>query len=74
MARSDPFLEELQRVSADLDRLIADRTTGQPSQPRHDGHIDQAEALAARLRGVGRGPGRPVNPPIGRTAAGGHIW
>jgi hypothetical protein len=74
MAHSDPFLEELVRVSADLDRLIADRSVGQPSQLRHDGHVDQAGELAARLRSAGRGPGRTVNPPIGRTATGGYVW
>ena len=74
MPRSDPFLEELVRVSADLDRLIADRSVGQPSQPRHDGHVDQAGALATRLHIAGRGSGRPVNPPLGRTATGGYGW
>jgi hypothetical protein len=74
MAQTDAFLDELVRVSADLDRLIADRQVGRPSQPRHDGHVDQAEKLAMRLRGAGRGPGRPIHAPIGKTPCGKTIW
>lgn len=67
MAQADLFLDELVRVSADLDRLIAERQLGQPSQTRHDGHVDQAERLAIRLRAIGRGPGRPIPRPIARV-------
>jgi hypothetical protein len=70
MAQPDAFLAELVRVSADLDRLIADRITGQPSQPSHEEHVDQAERLADRLRAIGRGPGRPVHAPRYISACG----
>ncbi len=73
MAHADPFLDELVRVSADIDRLIADRQQSQPSHSGSDRHIDQARALAARLDRAGRGPGRPVHTPIGRTAHG-YAW
>lgn len=70
MASTDAFLDELVRASADLDRLIADRTVSPPSHTRHERHVTQAEELAARLKRAGRGPGRqdpagtsPVNPP-----------
>lgn len=74
MAHADAFLEELIRISGDLDRLIADRTAGPTSQPRSERHIDQAEELGARLCRAGRGPGRPVNPPLGRTSSGAYVW
>lgn len=75
MVQTDAFLDEITRVSADLDRLIADRQSGaRPSQTRHDGHVDQAEELAARLIRVARGPGRrPVHPPLAITAIG-TVW
>ena len=73
MAQADPFLEVLVRASADLDRLIAERTAGQPSQTRSERHIDQAGEIGARLARAGRGPGRPVNPPLGRTPHG-CVW
>lgn len=74
MAQADAFLEELVRISGDLDRLIADRTAGPTSHTRSERHIDQAETLAAQLLRAGRGLGRPVNPPLGRTPGGGYIW
>lgn len=76
MAHADPFLDELLRASDALDRLIADRIAGQhqPSQSQHAEHVDRAGAIAASLHQAGRGPGRLVNPPIGRTAAGGYVW
>lgn len=70
MAQADAILEELQRISADLDHLIADRTAGRVSHTRSDAHIDQMERLSERLQRLARGSGRPVNPPIGRTADG----
>ena len=73
MARSRPLIEELVRVSADLDRLIGDMETGRPSQPRHDGHIDQVERLAERMIAAARGTGRPVNAPLGRVGSG-MVW
>ena len=73
MVQTDAFLDELVRVSADLDRLIADRQVGRPSQPRHDGHVDQAEVLATRLRSAGRGPGRLTHKPLGITPIG-MVW
>ncbi|MGN6270877.1 MAG: hypothetical protein ACTHM0_13415 [Sphingomonas sp.] len=73
MARQTKLLEELVRASGELDRLIADMETGRPSQTRHDGHIDQVERLARRLIEAARGPGRPVNPPLGRAGAG-FVW
>lgn len=67
------LLDELQRVSAELDVLIADMSNGRPSQTRHDGHIDQVEQLAKRMRDAARGPGRSVNPPLARQGSG-YIW
>ncbi len=74
MAQTNALLDECMRVSADLDRLIADMQVGRPSQTRHEGHVDQAEAMAARLTRAARGPGRPVNRPIARTANGSLVW
>lgn len=75
MAQPDAFLDEIMRVSADLDRLIADRQSmGRPSHARHEGHVDRAERLAMRLRGAGRGLDRPHHPPIGTTPDGKLIW
>lgn len=73
MAHPDPFLDEMVRQQAALDRLIAARTQGQPSQRKHDEHVDQAEAIAASLRQAARGPGRSVNPPIARLGTG-YVW
>ena len=70
---SSPLLDELVRVSADLDVLIADMVIGRPSQTRSDGHIDQVEQLAARMRKAARGPGRIVNPPLARVGSG-YLW
>ncbi|WP_296222730.1 hypothetical protein [uncultured Sphingomonas sp.] len=67
------LLDELVRVSGDLDELIADMSNGRPSQSRHDGHIDQAEQLAARIRTAARGPGRSVNPPLAKVGSG-YLW
>jgi hypothetical protein len=67
------MLDELRRVSADLDVLIADMSNGRPSQTRHDGHVDQAEQLAARIRTAARGPGRSVNPPLAKVGSG-YLW
>lgn len=69
----DAFLDELIGASADLDRLIADRQNGHTSQTRHEVHVDQAGAIAKRLREAGRGPGRPVSPPIGKIENG-YAW
>lgn len=75
MAQPDAFLDEIMRVSADLDRLIADRQSmGRPTQNLHEGHVDRAERLATRLRGAGRGLDRPQHPPIGKTSSGKLIW
>jgi hypothetical protein len=74
MAQTDAFLDELRRISADLDRLMADRqTAGRLSQRQHDDHVDRAEKLAARLVRVGRGSGRLHNPPIAQVGAG-YVW
>jgi hypothetical protein len=70
MAQSDAFLAELVRVSANLDRLIADRIVGQLSDTRHEQHVDQAKELADRLQAIGRGPGRPVHAPLYISACG----
>lgn len=67
------MIEELVRISADLDSLIGDMQVGRPSHTRLDGHIDQVERLAERMRRAARGPGRPVNAPLGR-AGGGFVW
>ncbi len=67
------MLDQLRRVSADLDVLIADMSNGRPSQTRHDGHVDQAEQLAARIRTAARGPGRSVNPPLAKVGSG-YLW
>lgn len=67
------LLDELERVSAELDVLTRDMRSGWPSQTRHDGHIDQVEQLAARMRQAARGPGRPVNPPLARVGSG-CLW
>ncbi|WP_156679361.1 hypothetical protein [Sphingomonas profundi] len=68
-----PLADELERVSADLDKLIGAMRAGRPSQTQHDGHVDQVEQLAIRMRRAVRGPGRPENPPIGRCGRG-YIW
>ncbi len=70
MAQTKALLDECMRVSADLDRLIADMQVGRPSQTRHEGHVDQAEDMAGRLLRAARGSGRPQHPPIARTASG----
>jgi len=67
------LLDELRRVSAEIDELIADMSNGRPSQTKHDGHIDQVEQLAKRMRDAARGPGRSVNPPLGRIGSG-YVW
>lgn len=66
-------VDEAERVSAELDQLIADMRTGRPSQTRHDGHADQMVLLGKRLIEAARGPGRPVNPPLGRIGSG-YMW
>lgn len=73
MAQPKSLYDELVRVSGDLDVLIADMSNGRPSQTRHDGHVDQVEGLAARLRKAARGPGRPINPPLAKVGTG-YIW
>lgn len=73
MAQPKFLVDELVRVSADLDELIADISNGRPSQTSHDGHIDQAEQLAVRIRTAARGPGRSVNPPLARVGTG-YRW
>lgn len=73
MAQPKSLYDELVRVSGDLDVLIADMSNGRPSQTRHDGHIDQVEGLAARLRKAARGPGRSVNPPLAKVGSG-YLW
>ena len=61
------LLDELRRTSAALDELIAAMSVDQPSQPKHEGYVDQVERLCARMRRAARGPGRTVNaPPAGR--------
>lgn len=73
MAQPKSLYDELVRVSGDLDVLIADMGTGRPSQTRHDGHIEQAEGIAARIRAAARGPARPVNPPLAKVGTG-YLW
>lgn len=73
MPQPKSLYDELVRVSGDLDVLIADMSDGRPSQTRHDGHIDQVEGLAARLRKAARGPGRSVNPPLAKVGTG-YLW
>ena len=74
MAQPQPSaVDEAERVSADLDQLIADLRAGRPSQTRHDGHVDQMVLLGRRLITAARGPGRLVNPPLGRIGAG-YMW
>ena len=73
MPQLKPMLDELVRVSADLDVLIADMSNGRPSQTSHDGHVDQAEQLAARIRMAARGPGRSINPPLAKVGSG-YLW
>lgn len=73
MAQPKSLYDELVSVSGDLDVLIADMSNGRPSQTRHDGHIDQVEGLAARLRKAARGPGRPINPPLAQVGSG-YLW
>lgn len=67
------LLDELRRVSGEIDELIADMSSGRPSQTQHDGHADQVVELARRMREAARGPGRPVNPPLGRHGSG-YVW
>ncbi len=73
MAQPKSLYDELVSVSGDLDVLIADMSNGRPSQTRHDGHIDQVEGLAGRLRKAARGPGRSVNPPLAKVGTG-YLW
>lgn len=67
------LLDELRCVNAEINGLIADMSNGRPSQTRHDGHIDQVEQLAKRMRDAARGPGRSVNPPLARQGNG-YVW
>ncbi|OWK32282.1 hypothetical protein [Sphingomonas mucosissima] len=73
MPQPKSLYDDLVSVSGDLDVLIADMSNGRPSQTRHDGHVDQVEELAARLRKAARGPGRSVNPPLAKVGTG-YIW
>lgn len=72
-ASASPLLDELRRVSDLLDALIGEMSSGRPSQPRHDAHVAECEAIATRIRRAARGPGRPSNPPLGRLGRG-YIW
>jgi hypothetical protein len=67
------LLDELRRVSADLDELIGAMSNGRPSPLRHEGHVDRVERLAVRMRRAARGPGRPVHPPLARMGDG-YVW
>jgi hypothetical protein len=71
--RPASFEDEIRRTVDELDEVLADMSSGRPSQFRHDGHVDQVVGLAERLIRAARGPGRPVNPPIAKTATG-AIW
>lgn len=73
MAQPKSLYDDLVSISGELDVIIADMSTGRPSQTRHDGHVDQVEGLAARLRKAARGPGRSVNPPLAQVGSG-YLW
>lgn len=70
MADTRLMVEECERVSADLDPLIASMRTGRSPLTRHGDHIDQVEALGLRLIAAARGPGRSINPPLSVSADG----
>jgi hypothetical protein len=59
-------IARLTRLSDRLDALLRARTIGARSQREHDGHVAEAEAIAAGLRAVFREPtpARPANPPL----------
>lgn len=73
MAQPKSLYDDLVSISGELDVLIADMSNGRPSQTRHDGHVDQVEGLAARLRKAARGPGRLINPPLAKVGSG-YLW
>jgi len=58
--------DELERASADLDRLIADARLGRPgNQLRHHDLEERAQRIASALVAPFRGRNaRPVNPPL----------
>lgn len=56
-----PLLDELLRVSPELDQVIGELTSGRPSQPRYDDHADQVVRLAERMIRAARGPGRTLS-------------
>ena len=56
-----PLLDELLRVSPELDQVIGEMTGSRPSQPRFDDHADQVVELALRMICAARGPGRTTH-------------
>lgn len=54
-------LEQLQRLSARLDELMRDVSFGTTSHRQHERNVEEAEAIAAGIRGAFRCPaGTPV--------------
>lgn len=73
MPKTLSFDDECQRTVDVLDRVMADRARGRPSQSSHDGHVDQVTEAATRLLSAARGPGRSINPPLARVGDG-CLW
>lgn len=63
----------LEKLSTRLDYLIRDVSAGATSVRQHDARVAEAEAIAAGIRAVFRGEGKPVHPPLG-TIAGTFVW
>lgn len=74
MPHPSPTADQLERMSAELDRLIRDVRLGARSQHEHDGHVDRAEMIAAGVRAPFRGKARPplTNPPL--LVRGNQAW
>lgn len=60
----------LERISADLDRLIRDVRLGHPSHRATERNIAEGERLAEALRAVFRSPTKPSAAPLYVSADG----
>lgn len=66
----DDLTDKVQRCQGDLDLLLRDLHLGVRSARTYDDLEEQAQAIASSLVAAFRGPPRPVNPPLARTATG----
>lgn len=58
------MVEQLEDVSASLDRLISDMRSGQPSQAKHDVFVDRARAIAQSVDASTRRHVALARPPL----------